>query len=179
MKCSSYHLVLRDDDPLLVLVIIIFLAFLPAGCGTVLVCVQIPHAVAAVLLDALALSSYFITRLVTMIILNDTDDDDSHLMALSNNDRGFPDLALLPLPLAALVTCLPPRPPLLDDVDELLEEVEEDHSGGGVQPKPHSSVVITRLSASMMIPVLTMLMVRLESVGEEVEESVTSQSANS
>ena len=125
---------LRDDDPLLVLVIIVFLALLPPGSCTVLVCVQITHAVAAVLLDALALSSHFITRLVTMIILNDTDDDDNtHLMALSNNDRGFPDLALLPLPLAALVTCLPPRPPLLDDVDELLEEIEEDHSGGGDQ----------------------------------------------
>ena len=93
-------------------------------------------------------------------------------MALPHNDRGLPDLAFLPLSLAALVTCLPPCPPLLDDVDELLEEIEEDHSGGGDQAQPHSSVVVTRLS-SMMITVLTMLMVGLESVGEEVEEGVT------
>ena len=108
-----------------------------------------------------------------------TNDNGTHLMALSNNDRGFPDLALLPISLAALVTCLPPCPPLLDDVDELLEEIEEDHSGGGDQAQPHSSVVVTRLPVSMMITFLTMLMVRLESVGEKVEEGVTSQSANS
>ena len=171
---------LRDDDSLLVLVIIVFLALLPPGCGTVLVRVQIPHAVAAVLLDALALSSHFITRLVIMIISNDTDDDgDTNLVALSNNDRGFPDLTLLPLSLAALVTRLPPCPPLLDDVDELLEEIEEDHSGGGDQAQPHSSVVVTRLPVSMMITVLTMLMVGLESVGEKMEEGVPCQSANS
>ena len=100
-------------------------------------------------------------------------------MALPHNYRGFPDLGLLPLPLAALVTRLPPRPPLLDDVDELLEEIEEDHGRSSDQAQPHSSVVVTRLTVLMVISSLTMLMVGLECVGKEVEKCVTSQSPNS
>ena len=102
----------------------------------------------------------------------------TNLVTLSHNDRGSPSLLLLPRGLAALVARLPPRPPLLDDVDEFLEEVEENHSSGCYQAQPHSSVMVIRLF--MMISVMTMLMmVRLESVGEKVEKRVTSQSAHS
>ena len=101
----------------------------------------------------------------------------TNLMTLSHNYRRFPDLCLLPRSLTALVTRLPPRPPLLDDVYELLEEVEEDHGGGGGQAQPHRPVVVTRLL--MVISVLTMLMVGLEGVGEQVEKCVTCQSPNS
>ena len=100
----------------------------------------------------------------------------TNLMTLSHNYRGSPSLLLLPRALAALVARLPPRPPLLDDVDEFLEEVEEDHSSGCYQAQPHSSVMVIRLSVFMMICVMTM---RLESVGEKVEKRVTSQSAHS
>ena len=170
---------LRDDDSLLLLVIIVIFALLPSGGCALLVRVQVPDTVAAVLLYALALSPHFITRLVTIIIINDEDDDDDiHLMTLPHNYRRFPDLCLLPRSLTALVTRLPPRPPLLDDVYELLEEVEEDHGGGGDQAQPHRPVVVTRLPVPMVISVLTMLMVRLEGVGEQVEKCVTCQSPN-
>lgn len=99
-----------------------------------------------------------------------------NLVALSHNYRGSSGLLLLPRVLTALGARLPPRPPLLDDVDELLKEVEEDHSSSGDQAQPHSSVVVIRLSVcvmisvmTMMISVMTMMMVRLESVGEKVE----------
>ena len=103
----------------------------------------------------------------------------ANLVALSHNYRGFPGLLLLPQVLTTLGARLPPRPPLLHDVDELLKEVEEDHSSSGDQAQPHSSVVVIRLSVCVMVSVMTMLMVRLESVGEKVEERVTGQSANS
>ena len=93
----------------------------------------------------------------------------TNLVALSHNYRGFPGLLLLPRVLTALGARLPPRPPLLDDVDELLKEVEEDHSSSGDQAQPHRSVVVIRLSVCVMISVMTMMMVRLESVGEKVE----------
>ena len=92
-----------------------------------------------------------------------------NLVALSHNYRGFPGLLLLPRVLTALGARLPPRPPLL-------KEVEEDHSSSGDQAQPHRSVVVIRLSVcvmisvmTMMISVMTMMMVRLESVGEKVE----------
>ena len=66
---------LRDDDPLLLLVIIVIFALLPSGGCALFVRVQVPDTVAAVLLDALALSPHFITRLMIMIIINDSDHD--------------------------------------------------------------------------------------------------------
>ena len=66
---------LRDDDSLLLLVIIVIFALLPSGGCALFVRVQVPDTVAAVLLDALALSPHFITRLMIMIIINDSDHD--------------------------------------------------------------------------------------------------------
>ena len=66
---------LRDDDPLLLLVIVVVFALLPPNPRHVLVPVQVPHTVAAVLLNALTFSPHFITRLIIMIITNDSDHD--------------------------------------------------------------------------------------------------------